>query len=110
MSLENLLTQTVTLEPYVAGEDDRYGNPTEGYGPGVEEPCRLEQTGGTEVTDGRDALVSDWQLFLLPDTTASGRSRATVEGRVFEVIGPPAEARTPRRVSHVVARLRHVEG
>jgi hypothetical protein len=110
VSIDHLLTQTVTLEPFVAGAEDRYGNEAEGYGPGVEEPCRLEQTSGTEVTDGRDALVSDWQLFLRANTTATGRSRATVDGRVFEVVGPPAEARTARAVSHVVARLRHVEG
>lgn len=112
-TIEHLLTQTVTVRPWAEGAEDRYGDAADGWGEGVDYPARLEQVDGSEVTEGREALVSDWRLFLPADAVIDGRSRVVDDHeppRTFEVVGSPSVERTPRRVSHVVARLRYVEG
>lgn len=110
MSLESLLTQTVTVLDRSEGAVDDYGNPVVTFSSGTDYLARLEQTAGTEITSGRETLVADWTLYLPPDAEIHGGSRVLADGVTFEVIGPPAKQRTPRGVHHIQANLRHVEG
>lgn len=110
MSLSALLTQTVLVRHAVEGALDRYRVATVSYDAGTEYPARLEQVGGSETSSGRDAVVADWALYLPADAAIGARDQVEADGTTFEVVGPPEFARTPRGVSHVVARLRYVQG
>lgn len=105
-----MLAQTVRVRHAVEGALDRYRNPTVSFDAGTEYPARLEQTGGAETSGGRDAVVSDWTLYLPADAVIGARDHVEYDGSTFEVVGPPADAQTPHGVSHVVARLRYVTG
>lgn len=111
MSYRDLLAQTVTVLTVDEAGEDEFGNRVPGWpGPGVTYPARLTQVSGDEVTIGRDAQVSEWKLYLEADAVIGGRDRVVDGDRVFEVVGPPLLARTPRGVHHVEARLRYIEG
>lgn len=112
MSLASLLAQTVTVRNYAEVGGDRYGNAVPTWSdPGTTYPARLEQTGSSETGGDRRAVVSEWRLFLPADAVIGARDHVVdSDDRTFEVLGAPAKAVKPRRVSHIVARLRYVEG
>lgn len=86
--------------------EDDYGNEVEAGAPDeLELDVVLWQTEGTETTVDRDELVSDWIARLPLGADVTGRDLLIVDGKTFEVVGPPVDART-----HLRARLRHVEG
>lgn len=64
----------------------------------------------TEVTDGRDALVSNATFFLPPDDPITGRDRIEIDGATYELNGAPSKPRTPRGMHHLECRLLLVEG
>lgn len=106
-----LLTRTATVVPVNAGPAlDEYGNLVEVAGAGVNYPAWLEQTAGDERTEDRDTQLADWLLVLPVGAVIDGNDRVQVEGKTFEVVGPPARVHTPRGEHHVEARLRSVDG
>lgn len=110
MTLDTLLTQTVTVLHFDEGAKDSHGNREPSWDDGGEHLVRLEQTDATEVLVGRDTLVSDWRLYLHEDAVIGGRDRVVDEdGRTFEVMGSPEVQRSPRGPHHIVARLRYVD-
>ncbi len=66
----------------------------------------LQPRASREDTQGRDVQVGDHVLFLEVDARVTGRSRARVNGGLYEVVGPPRVWRG----SHVEADLRRIEG
>lgn len=110
MSYGALLAQTVTVRHYAAGAKDAHGNPAPAFDAGTAYPARLTQTVAAEDTADRQFELGDWHLYLPADAVIGGRDRVVDDaGRVFEVVGPPLEARTPAGVHHIEARLRHVD-
>lgn len=92
--------------------EDDYGNETRDPANAVDVPVdvALWQESGTETTADRDQQVSEWIARFPVGFDVTGRDLLVVDDgepteRVFEVVGPPLDART-----HVRARLRHVSG
>ena len=111
MSLATLLTQDVAVYAITEGAVDDFGNPSETWAQTATERGRFEQRTGAERTTDRETVISDWVLYLHPDTVVTSRSRVgDAYGRLFEVTGPPAMQSAPDRNVYVEASLRFVEG
>lgn len=109
--LRRLLTKDATVLRRGVGAADRYGTAQPTWtAVGDPLPCRLEQTDAEEVTVGADTQTSDWRLITVADADIDGLDRVLVDGRTFEVVGPPAVHHTPAGAHHVEARLRHIAG
>ena len=111
MSIATLLTEDVTVSTATDGAVDDYGNPTETWATVATEKGRFEQRSGEERSTDRETVISDWVLYLHPDTAVTASSRVSdAYGRTFEVVGPPAMNAAPNRNVYVEASLRFVEG
>lgn len=112
MSLASLLVHDVTL--LRAGTTtDRYGADAKDWDTATETDTQgwVTQTSGVEDrTDGREAQVGSWTLYLAAGEDLLGGDRVVWGTYTFEVDGPPLQAWTPRGEHHVEARLRLVEG
>lgn len=101
------LGQTVTvITP--GSTTDEYGNVTPNWTSGTTSTAYdgfLEQTESTEVTVGRDTIVTDWRVLLPAAAVIDEHSRVTAGGRTFEVVGHPHAVETPAGVHHIEARL-----
>lgn len=93
------------------GESDS-GNPIGEWTDGDEIPAQLVHVDGREVTQDRNAQVSDWFVRLPPGTEISGLDQIKITDvpgvdveYLFEVLGPPEHLPT-----HVHANLQHVSG
>lgn len=93
------------------GESDS-GNPVGEWNDHDPVPADLVHIDGREVTQDRNAQVSDWFIRLPPGTDVTGRDQIRVTDvpgadttYVFEVLGPPEHLPT-----HVHANLQHVSG
>lgn len=71
----------------------------------VELPLALTQTDAREVTIGRSEQAADWLARFPAGSDVVGRDQVIVEGKTFEVFGPPEDVGT-----HLRAKLRYVEG
>lgn len=110
MTLTALLTETVTVFGVTDGEPDAYGNVTQTWAEVGTEKGRFEQRAAQERSDDQEVVVSDWVVYLPPDTAVTSRSRVgDAYGRTFEVVGAPALVKAPRRDVYVEASLRFVE-
>lgn len=93
MSIAFWLRQTVTITN-PGSTTDAYGNVAPDWSSvsTATEKGLLEATDSTEVTVGRDTVVSNFLLFLKVDTAVTAYSRVTVTGvsGTFEVVGLPA--------------------
>ena len=112
MSLRRILRRhTVTIvEPPSASRSDRYRDPDPDWAAAARRPSpgRLEQTAATEISIGRDTLISDWQLTLPIEAVITGACRVEAAEGVFEVVGTPARLDSSPRTAHIEARLRLV--
>lgn len=111
MTLAGLLVHDVTiLTP--TDEANRYGGTDKRWDTATESTVKgwVAQQSRSEVTDGREAQVSGWVLYLDPDATVTGRDRVVWEGTTFEVDGPPNPAWSPRGLHHYEVPLRVVAG
>lgn len=109
MSIDRMLTRTALVYRRDIAGADGYGNPARVEAAAVAYPAWLSQTEATEVTDGREAVVSDWILYLPAGAEIDHDDRVEVDGVSFEVAGLPLVALSPGRgAHHVEARLRAV--
>lgn len=112
MSLATLMTDTVAILT-APTSTDRYGDEELDWANATTTSTTgwLARVDGSEVIDGRDALVSGWLLYLPAGTTIDGRDRVTIAGTTYELDGPPVHANVPGAGEHhLEARLRLVEG
>lgn len=110
MTLESLLTESVTVFGVADGVADDYGNVSQTWAEVATENGRFEQRAAQERSDDQEVVVSDWVVYLLPDTAVTSRARVgDAYGRMFEVVGAPALVKAPRRDVYVEASLRFVE-
>ena len=108
MSLSRMLTQTATITDTPKGTTDDEGNWVPGAAATSTEPCRLQDGTSLEVFEGTNSIIADGLLFLGPAAAITGRSEVTVDGKRYQVVGRPAEMRTPRGVHHLEVKLRRV--
>lgn len=112
MSLTALLVHDVSIVR-AGSTTDRYGATIKNWATATTTATSgwVTQVSGVEDrTDGREAQVGTWVLYLPVDTDVVGGDRVVWESYTFEVDGPPNRAWTPRGEHHVEARLRLIEG
>jgi len=105
MSLESLLAQTVSVGRRFFDETGSQGIPTAGTTVWSDHPGRLEQTAVTDAIRDGDMVLSDWELYLLPDVAIDTLDLVVVDAVTYEVAAPPVVARSPRGPHHLVVRL-----
>lgn len=114
MSFARLLHQDVTLVfPGSRATDagDTVPDWSSGAVTTVAEKGLLQQTDSVEITEDRDTIVSDWRLFLFPNSTVAPRIRVVVGDDTFRVVGRPALVeRPPRGPHHYEVRLVSIAG
>jgi hypothetical protein len=105
MSLESLFAQTVSVGRRAFDDTSSQGIPTAGTTTWSDHPGRLEQSAVTDAIRDGDVVLSDWELFLLPDVAIDTLDLVVVDAVTYEVAAPPQVARTPRGPHHLVVRL-----
>jgi head-tail adaptor len=111
MTLESMLTDTVTVVSPVTGTDD-YGNTGVTWDAATRRNAagRIEPLSSQEVLASRDEIIADWRLFLGPDNPITTYNRVEWSGKTFEVRGAPAVESTPDGPHHIEVNLRYVTG
>jgi head-tail adaptor len=110
MTLSALLTHTVEVRSLTLGAEDEFGNATETWGAWTSYSGRVEPISASEDVVDRDTQIGDHQVFLPHDAVITGRSQVRYDSITFEVLGPPQHYTYPRGPSHIVARIRSVDG
>jgi len=112
MSLRSLLVHEIAILRPALGTS-RYGDATKDWVTATETETVgwiSRRSESEDRTNGREAQVSEWVLYLDEDADIQGGDRVVWGTTTFEVDGPPNPARTPRGEHHVEANLRLVEG
>lgn len=112
MTLLRMLVHDVTIVH--PAETDDNGDTVRDYGEDatrVATKGRISRRSTTEVTDGREAQVSEWVLYLAGDETIGGLDAVEWRSRHFRVDGEPypVSGRTDE-VHHWEVPLRQVVG
>lgn len=108
MSINHLLTQTLSLQTVGPATTDDYGNTVPGaLGAPVTVRGYLEQTTTTEYLDARQTTITQWQAYLPAGTAIHPVDFITYGGQKFQVDGEPWQVYNPRTsaVSHVQCKL-----
>lgn len=108
MSLQQLLTQPVTVQPMAAGTADDYGNtPLAPSGAPVVELGYLDQKDTVEYLNDRETVVTKWKAFLSARSVVTALATVTFAGQTFQVDGEPYHVFNPRTrlVSHIECQL-----
>ena len=110
MNVEHLLTSTAVVTFTTADPDvlDDFGDPTTTT-TSRSFRCWLSQIHRAEATSNQDVQQETWVLYL--DATAAdvdGFDRVTVDGKTYDVAGPPWPAINPRtrQLTHVECTVR----
>ncbi|RDG37960.1 hypothetical protein [Streptomyces corynorhini] len=90
---------------------DQFGDPT---GPPAEREVSgafMQPVTTTERLDGRDTVVSGWQVFLPPSTDIRATDQVRWRDDLYEVDGDPQpQDDLAGRTRHLEVRLRRVTG
>ncbi len=100
MSYDGLLIHTVTVYPWSGGTEDRYGNPIDAWGTGVEYPARVQQDTSAETLINRDTRQSVYTVFLPPTAVVTALSKIEYNGRTLQVVGDPDEVADSMSTHH----------
>ena len=111
MTLASLLSETYEILKQTPAGTDRYNNPEYAFTSAATVNGRVAQHVSVEQVDGRDTVITSYILILLAsvDINAYDRVRDGT-GRIYEVVGDPKVATTPRGPHHIEAQLRHIAG
>jgi hypothetical protein len=102
----NVLTYPTTSD-HGANVTNYAGTPTTRAIPG----CSWQPADGSEVYDRQDATLAAGKLYLPAGAGIDGTSVLEVEGKVYQVVGDPADhSNAPFGLGHVVAILNRWEG
>lgn len=104
-----VLTAGTTTDPYSNETAEDWSAASEVAVEGVAVEPRPSQE---PVQDARNAVTSGYTLYMPAGTSIDARSRVTVRGAVFEVLGEPAVWRSPFTgwEPGVVVQVGRVEG
>ena len=108
MSVRQLMTQAVIVQPMGPSTEDAYGNTVQGaVGSPVDELGYLDQKDTVEYLNDRDTIVTKWKAFLHPDSVVTSFATLTFGGQLFQVDGAPYPVYNPRTrlVSHIECTL-----
>lgn len=86
MSFEGLLLNTCTVSRYTTGGIDDYGHAVKTWGNHlVGQPCRLQATETREVVIGKEVVLANYRLYLLP-VSVTEQDRVTIDGVEYEIL------------------------
>ena len=86
MSYTDLLIDTCDVEEDTPGLIDNYGIPAETWTVLLDdEPCRLQDVSGREVTVGAEVVIADYKLFL-GDVEVTEQHRIVMGGVTYEIL------------------------
>lgn len=108
MSINHLLTQSLTVQTVDGSTLDAYGNAVPGaVGAPVAVLGYLEQSSTTEFLNARQTTVTTWQAYLPADTAIHPMDYITYNAQRFQVDGEPWLVFNPRTsaVSHIQCKL-----
>lgn len=113
MSIDKLINEPVTLHHRgVTGTDSR-NNQTIGTTSSEPDLLYIEQTGTSEVLEGRETYVRTFQAYGLADKQRGPRDQIErADGTLLEILGEPNVVPNPRlgSSSHVEFEMRSVSG
>lgn len=112
MPINNLLVRPVTILNPTTTTTDRYNNTVLVWDTPASTPAKawIAQTTTSEEFTERDATVEELAATFAADAPLTSRSRVDVDGVVYEVVGTPRVAWTPRGAHHTEVQLRAVTG
>jgi hypothetical protein len=87
-----VLTAGTVADPYSGGTQESWDTPVEAEIVGVAVEPRPS---GEPTQDARNAVTSGFTLYMPPATEITAQSRVRVRGEVYNVLGDPAEWRSP---------------
>jgi hypothetical protein len=108
MSVRQLMTQAVIVQPMGPTTTDAYGNSVQGaLGAPVNEFGYLDQKDTIEFLNDRDTILTKWKAFLHPESVVTAFATLTFQGQLFQVDGAPYHVYNPRtrQVSHIECKL-----
>ncbi len=111
MSINHLLTQSLTVQTVGGSTIDAYGNAVPGaVGAPVAVRGYLEQSSTTEFVNARQTTVTTWQAYLPADTAIHPMDFIMYNSQKFQVDGEPWLVWNPRvgAVSHIQCKLTEV--
>ena len=86
MSFERMLINTCTVSRYATGGIDTYGHAVKTWGNHlVGQPCRLQATDAREVVIGKEVVLADYRLYLMP-VSVTERDRVTIGDAEYEIL------------------------
>jgi len=86
MSFEDLLIHTCDISHPTDGAADGYGQPAKTWANSYNsQPCRLVPTGGREIKQGLQVVISDWEL-LTGNITVTEVDRVVINGETYEIL------------------------
>lgn len=93
-------------------ETDRYGDTRPDWAAATATTVSgwLTSVNTAEVTDGREAISTEWSLSLPADVDIDAADRVRRGGATYEIVGDVEAAPTPAGTHHQVLRLRTVRG
>jgi len=110
VSLATLLTRTATITSRTqSGPPDEDNVPT-WVETTTTAACYLEPISSAEATLDQNTEIGDHLAVFAPEVSLDGSDSITVEGHVYEVIGPPRRFNTPRGPHHQEIHVREVTG
>jgi hypothetical protein len=109
MTFSSLLIHSVTIFPFVAGADDRYGDATDGFGSGVTVSGRINQVETTETEIDRDTRIIRAKLYLMPGTAIAATSEVVHGANRYRVDGEPKIAYDSSGAHHLEVELLRID-
>lgn len=107
MAFADLLATAAVISTVADGTTDDWGDVTRGAETSTSTVCYLEQLTETESNSDRAAGSVTALLVVPAGTTISARSTVAVAGRIWQVVGEPAErARPGDDTHHIEATIR----
>jgi hypothetical protein len=109
MSVENLMTQVVTLRSPTGETRDEIGGSVATYST-LQTLMYLEPTTGRESSQDRNTPIGDWLGFGLADVDFTSWAQVVYGSHVFDIIAPPRLMTNPRSqvASHYELSLQEV--
>lgn len=86
MSFASLLIDSCTVERFTEGIADDYGRLAKTWTSHlIDEPCRLGDTGGREVTVGAEVVIANFKLFT-EDIDITEQDRVIIDEITYEIL------------------------
>jgi SPP1 family predicted phage head-tail adaptor len=107
-----MLAQRITLMPRVDTDDDSIDGDTHSWVDGVTVPAQVDPVDQSELTAGRDTSEADVIAYIDPGPMVDAHDRFRWDGKVYSLVGPPAEWLWPgyEGLEVVALKGRRIEG